>query len=146
MNAVRGSRDPAGDIGLAADVVVPDPVRGVVVFAHGCGSSRHSSRNQYVAHQLQAAGFATVLAELLTIREERIDARTGALRFDIGLLATRVTALTDWLTAHQPTAGLDVGLFAPLGRCGRVSRWSPRPGRRRAVGGSPAHPPDRRWA
>ena len=96
---------------LEADVVIPAQLQGVVLFAHGSGSSRHSPRNQYVAHELQIAGFATVLADLLTVEEERIDALTAALRFDIGLLATRVAALTDWLVAYRSTAGQPVGLF-----------------------------------
>src|SRR3979411_3044605 len=95
----------------AAHVVVPESPRGVVLFAHGSGSSRHSPRNRYVAGELQRAGLATVLADLLTPGEEQLDARTGELRFDIGLLATRLVALTDWVTGHEATAGLAVGLF-----------------------------------
>ena len=96
---------------LDADIAMPDAAAGAVLFAHGSGSSRHSPRNRYVAEELQNAGLATVLADLLTPEEERTDARTGALRFDIDLLATRVTALIDWLVEHEPTAGLGVGLF-----------------------------------
>jgi dienelactone hydrolase len=105
---------PAGGVVLAADVAVPDTARGVVLFAHGSGSSRHSPRNRYVAHELQRAGLATVLADLLTAEEERREARTGHLRFDIGLLAARLVALTDWLAgadADARLAGLAVGLF-----------------------------------
>jgi putative phosphoribosyl transferase len=83
----------------------------VVLFAHGSGSSRRSPRNRYVAGELQNSGLATVLADLLTEEEGRLDARTGHLRFDIRLLATRVIALIDWLSEHEPTAGLPVGLF-----------------------------------
>jgi dienelactone hydrolase len=100
-----------GAVVLQADVGVPEPTRGVVLFVHGSGSSRHSPRNQFVAGELQTAGFATVLADLLTVEEERIDARTGALRFDIELLAARVTALTDWLADYRPTTGQPCGLF-----------------------------------
>jgi pimeloyl-ACP methyl ester carboxylesterase len=82
-----------------------------VIFAHGSGSSRHSTRNRYVAAELNAAGLATVLADLLTPAEEQTDARTGHLRFDIDRLARRVTFLTDWLANRQPTAGLPIGLF-----------------------------------
>ena len=96
---------------LNADLVVPESAKGVVLFAHGSGSGRHSPRNRYVASELQRAGLATMLADLLTIEEERVDARTGQLRFDIGLLATRVIALTDWVTGHDRTTGLPVGLF-----------------------------------
>jgi putative phosphoribosyl transferase len=112
MHAVHQSlRIPAAGVTLEADVAVPDPASGVVLFAHGSGSSRHSPRNRYVAGELQRAGLATVLADLLTPEEERIDARTGALRFDIGLLAGRVAALTDWLVDQEHTADLGVGLF-----------------------------------
>jgi dienelactone hydrolase len=104
-------RIPAAGVVLEADIALPQEPRGVVLFAHGSGSSRHSPRNRYVAEQLQHAGLATVLADLLTAEEERIDALTAELRFDIGLLATRLAALTDWLTAQERTAGLGIGLF-----------------------------------
>jgi pimeloyl-ACP methyl ester carboxylesterase len=102
---------PAAGVGLEADVVVPASAAGLVVFVHGSGSSRHSPRNRYVAGELQAAGLATVLADLLNPSEEVEDARTGALRFDIGLLAARTAGMVDWLAAHGSTSGLDVGLF-----------------------------------
>jgi dienelactone hydrolase len=112
MNVVQdGLAIQAAGVALEADVVVPDPAYGVVLFAHGSGSSRHSPRNRYVAVELQRAGLATVLADLLTPEEEHLDARTGQLRFDIALLATRVIALTDWVTQHPQTADLPVGLF-----------------------------------
>ena len=112
MHAVRQSlRIPAAGVTLEADVVVPGSASGVVLFAHGSGSGRHSPRNRYVAGELQRAGLATVLADLLTPEEEQVDARTGALRFDIGLLAGRVAALTDWLVDQEQTADLGVGLF-----------------------------------
>jgi dienelactone hydrolase len=91
--------------------VVPEQAQGVVLFAHGSGSSRHSPRNRYVAEELQNAGLATVLADLLTPAEEQLDAQTAELRFDIGLLAARVAALTDWLVEQEPTEGLGIGLF-----------------------------------
>jgi putative phosphoribosyl transferase len=104
-------RVPVGDVALEADVVVPgDPV-GVVLFAHGSGSGRHSPRNRSVAGELQRAALATVLADLLTAEEEQADARTGVYRFDIGLLARRVVALTDWVGGQEATASLAVGLF-----------------------------------
>jgi putative phosphoribosyl transferase len=96
---------------LEADVVVPEPALGVVLFAHGSGSGRHSPRNRYVAGELQKAGLATVLADLLTPQEEQVDAQTGALRFDISLLGERLVALTDWLVTQERTADLGVGLF-----------------------------------
>jgi len=102
---------PAGSVVLDADLAVPEGAQGVVLFAHGSGSSRHSPRNRYVAGELQRAGWATVLADLLTPAEEQLDARTAELRFDIGRLAVRLVEVTDWLTAHGPTAGLSIGLF-----------------------------------
>jgi putative phosphoribosyl transferase len=107
----RSMEIPVAGVVLEADVVVPEHAQGVVLFAHGSGSSRHSPRNRYVAGELQNADLATVLADLLTPAEERVDLRTRELRFDIGLLASRVAALVDWLGGHDPTAGLPVGLF-----------------------------------
>ncbi|HET7518702.1 MAG TPA: dienelactone hydrolase family protein, partial [Actinomycetes bacterium] len=112
MSVVSQSLEiPTAGVALAADIVVPDPAVGVVLFAHGSGSGRHSPRNRAVAAELQSAGLATVLADLLTAEEEQADARTGALRFDIGLLARRVAALTDWLVDQEQTADLGIGLF-----------------------------------
>src|SRR5258707_7568106 len=112
MNLVeRSLQIRAGGVALDADLVVPERAGGAVLFAHGSGSSRHSPRNRYVAGELQRAGLATVLADVLTAAEEQFDAWTGQLRFDIGMLALRVTALTDWLAGHRPTAGLPAGLF-----------------------------------
>jgi pimeloyl-ACP methyl ester carboxylesterase len=88
----------------------------VVAFAHGAGSSRHSPRNQYVAGELAATGLGTVLADLLTPDEEEADSRTGRLRFDIDLLATRMTGLVDWLATDPGNAGLDAGM--PVGLFG----------------------------
>ncbi len=119
---------PAGAVMLDADLVVPERASGVVLFAHGSGSSRHSPRNRYVAAELQRAGLATALADLLTQAEEQLDARTGLLRFDIGLLASRLTALTDWLAGQPPAAGLPVGLFgASPGRVAAVVSRGGRP-------------------
>jgi putative phosphoribosyl transferase len=112
MNPVHQSLEitAAGAV-LEADVVVPEPARALVLFAHGSGSGRHSPRNRRVAGELQGAGLATVLADLLTPQEEQVDARTGALRFDIGLLSERVAALIDWLVGQERFADLGVGLF-----------------------------------
>jgi pimeloyl-ACP methyl ester carboxylesterase len=107
----RSIQVPASGVLLDADLAVPDPPSGTALFAHGSGSSRHSPRNRYVAAELQASGLATVLADLLTPAEEQIDAPTGQFRFDIDLLALRVTSLTDWAAGHRPTAGLPIGLF-----------------------------------
>jgi putative phosphoribosyl transferase len=112
MDVIEQSpRIPAAGVELDAEVVIPQPAQGVVLFAHGSGSGRHSPRNTYVAGELQDAGLATVLVDLLTLAEERADAATARLRFDIGLLADRLTALCDWLVARDVTAGLRIGLF-----------------------------------
>jgi dienelactone hydrolase len=104
-------RVPAGAATLEGDLRVPAGARGVVLFAHGSGSSRHSPRNRYVAQVLGEAGLATLLIDLLTPQEEAVDLRTAHLRFAIGLLAERLVAATDWL-AHQPTTrALRVGYF-----------------------------------
>jgi pimeloyl-ACP methyl ester carboxylesterase len=107
----------------------PGPATGDVLFVHGSGSSRHSPRDRYVAGELQASGLATVLADLLTPAEEQLDARTGRLRFDVGLLAARVMALTDWVVEYRPTAGLPVGLFgASTGAVAALVAAAQRPG------------------
>jgi putative phosphoribosyl transferase len=142
MNAVRQSLwVRAEGVTLPADLVVPEPASGVVLFAHGSGSSRHSPRNRHVAGELERAGLATVLADLLTPEEEQADARTGALRFDIDLLARRVTALTDWLAEQEKTAGLGIGLFgASTGAAAALAAATARPAAVEAVvsrGGRP---------
>lgn len=104
-------RVAAGGVELEGNLAVPAGARGVVLFAHGSGSSRHSPRNRYVAGVLQEAGLATLLIDLLTAAEEALDMRTGHLRFDIGLLAERVEGATDWLNGNPDTRGLKVGLF-----------------------------------
>lgn len=117
MNGERRTvRIPAGGVELDAEVVPPTDGHAVVAFAHGAGSSRHSPRNQYVAGELAATGLGTVLADLLTPDEEEADSRTGRLRFDIDLLATRMTGLVDWLATDPGNAGLDAGL--PVGLFG----------------------------
>lgn len=96
---------------IEGDLAVPAGVRGIVVFAHGSGSSRHSSRNKHVASALQASGFGTLLFDLLTAAEEREDERTRALRFDIGLLAGRLVAVTAALAQEAGAAQLPIGYF-----------------------------------
>jgi putative phosphoribosyl transferase len=142
MNALQQSlRIPAAGVALDADMVVPQAARGLVLFAHGSGSSRHSSRNRHVAGELQAAGLATVLADLLTPEEERLDLRTGALRFDIDRLSGRVTALADWLVEQERLADLGVGLFgASTGAAAALVAAAARPAAVEAVvsrGGRP---------
>jgi putative phosphoribosyl transferase len=96
---------------LWADLVVPDQPGGVIIFAHGTGSSRHSPRNQSVAAHLQARCFATLLVDLLTFDEEAIDARTGQLRFSIDLLAGRLLAAAAFVHDADETAHLPIGYF-----------------------------------
>jgi len=97
--------------GLEGDLVIPEKATAVIAFAHGSGSSRHSPRNQYVARVLQQGGLATLLFDLLTAEEERIDVRTAQLRFDIGLLARRLSEATAWLKKDADTRDLLVGYF-----------------------------------
>jgi putative phosphoribosyl transferase len=96
---------------IDGDLVVPDAARGVVLFAHGSGSSRHSARNRYVAQELNAARLATLLIDLLTSEEEDVDVRTRRLRFDIPLLARRLLHSVDWLRTERSTAALRIGCF-----------------------------------
>ena len=98
-------------IALNGDLAVPTACRGVVVFAHGSGSGRHSPRNRAVAASLQQAGFATLLMDLLTADEEATDRHTAHLRFDIELLARRLDAATDWLAKQPGTSSLCIGYF-----------------------------------
>jgi dienelactone hydrolase len=132
---------PAGSVVLQGDLSGPVGARGAVLFAHGSGSSRHSPRNRHVAAKLRAAGFATLLADLLTEEEEIAEAGTGALRFDIGLLARRLASAIDWLGARPGTRALPVGLFgASTGGGAALVAATARPVRVRAVvsrGGRP---------
>ncbi|WP_169950037.1 dienelactone hydrolase family protein [Microbispora sp. H11081] len=122
-------RIPLAGVVLDADVAVPADARGAVLFAHGSGSGRHSPRNRYVAAELRRAGLATVLADLLTVEEEREDAFTGHLRFDIGLLAERVGGLADRLPDDELVGGLPVGLFgASTGAAAALVAAAARPG------------------
>jgi putative phosphoribosyl transferase len=102
---------PVGDVELRGDLTIPDGARGIVLFAHGSGSSRLSRRNQFVARQLNEGGLATLLFDLLTPAEEQEDALRGHLRFDIGLLAGRLIAATDEIRGHSDTRRLRVGYF-----------------------------------
>ena len=102
---------PAGATVLHADLGIPARPRGVVLFAHGSGSSRHSPRNRAVAEALQTAHFATLLLDLLTVKEERLDASTGALRFDIPFLAARLVVATQWIRKQPALARLPIGYF-----------------------------------
>lgn len=133
---------PAGDgARLPGNLAVPDRAPGVVVFAHGSGSSRHSPRNRAVADALHGAGLATLLFDLLTAEEEQRDALTGELRFDVDLLAARLTATVDWLVAEHAELATGLGLFgASTGAAAALQTAAERPEPVRAVvsrGGRP---------
>ena len=96
---------------LGATLGMPPIVHGAVIFAHGSGSSRHSERNRFVARALHERGFATLLMDLLTVEEERVDEVTRELRFDIALLASRLAEATDWAEGQPSLADLPVGYF-----------------------------------
>jgi putative phosphoribosyl transferase len=104
-------RIQAGAVTLEGDLQVPDQATGLVLFAHGSGSSRHSPRNRFVAHELQTAGLATLLLDLLTPEEEAVDQHTGHLRFDIELLVGRLVAATQWAAVDPATQSLTIGYF-----------------------------------
>ncbi|HEY9443906.1 MAG TPA: alpha/beta fold hydrolase [Gemmatimonadales bacterium] len=102
---------PARAAGLAGDLTLPRAARGLVIFAHGSGSSRLSPRNRMVARTLQDAGFGTLLFDLLTPQEEAVDAVSGQLRFDILFLAGRLEAVTEWVAAQTFAQPLALGYF-----------------------------------
>jgi putative phosphoribosyl transferase len=109
--ATRAVRVPVGGAALEGDLTVPDEAVGVILFAHGSGSSRKSSRNRFVARELQQAGLATLLMDLLTVEEEASDSVTGHLRFDIPFLANRLGLATDWVKQQPEASQLAVGYF-----------------------------------
>src|SRR6266581_320884 len=101
----------SGTVILQGDLSIPAGAQGVVLFAHGSGSSRHSPRNQFVARTIREAGVGTLLFDLLTQEEETVDLRTRHLRFDIGLLAERLVDATNWIKRGPHTSHLRVGYF-----------------------------------
>ncbi|GAA0917413.1 MULTISPECIES: dienelactone hydrolase family protein [Streptomyces violaceusniger group] len=135
------ARIAADDAMLVGELALPEQPIGVVAFAHGSGSSRHSPRNRAVARVLQDADLATLLFDLLTEAEERVDAITAELRFDIPLLGRRLGAAMNWLDEHPATSGLPVGLFgASTGAAAALTAAAERPERVAAVvsrGGRP---------
>ena len=137
----RPARIPLGQITLDGDLAVPVGARGMIIFAHGSGSGRHSPRNRAVARTLREHGLGTLLLDLLTAEEEAIDVRTAHLRFDIGLLADRLARVTDWLAWESATAHLAVGYFgASTGGGAALVAAAARPSAVRAVvsrGGRP---------
>ncbi len=104
-------RVPIGRQWLDGDLGIPAQPHGIVLFAHGSGSSRHSLRNQFVARTIERHGLATLLIDLLTPAEDAVDERTAQYRFDIEMLATRLVAIVDWLRGRDETTFLSVGLF-----------------------------------
>ncbi|MGZ5295215.1 MAG: dienelactone hydrolase family protein [Actinomycetota bacterium] len=134
-DAVAGRGEIVGDLRL------PTGARGLVIFAHGSGSSRHSPRNRMVATSLNEAGFATLLFDLLTAAEERVDDRTRELRFDIRLLAERLLAAADAVVERPDTFGLPLGTFgASTGAAAALVAAAARPAEVRAIvsrGGRP---------
>jgi dienelactone hydrolase len=147
VSTLQAIRVPAGGVELDGDLTLPERAAGVVLFAHGSGSSRHSIRNRYVAEILNDAGLATLLLDLLTPEEESVDDRTAHLRFDIELLAARLVAAADWPGAggdkqsagrllrreHRRRRRSRAGRPTPgRGRCRRLP-WRPARSRRRST-------------
>ena len=138
---LRDVRVQAEGATLEGNLTIPPGARGIVVFAHGSGSSRFSPRNRYVAGILNDGGLATLLTDLLTAEEHAVDERTRALRFDIGLLARRLTGVVDWVASRPETEALRIGLFgASTGAAAALICAADRPERIAAVvsrGGRP---------
>ena len=130
---------PGGQLGGL--LTVPPGAKGIVLFAHGSGSSRHSPRNRQVAEMLREAGLATLLMDLLTRDEDAIDQYTREFRFNIDLLGDRVTDVTDWVARNPGTRDLPIGLFgASTGAAAALRAAAARPGLVRVVvsrGGRP---------
>ena len=104
-------RIETGSVLLEGNLSLPEGARGIVLFAHGSGSSRLSPRNRHVAKLLNQARLATLLVDLLSPEEEAVDLRTAQLRFNIGLLAERLVGITDWLVEQPDTRPLRIGYF-----------------------------------
>ncbi|MCO6509467.1 MAG: dienelactone hydrolase family protein [Aridibacter famidurans] len=102
----------AGDAVLEGNLKVPESAKGIVLFAHGSGRSRHSPRNKYVAQIIREHGLGTLLFDLLTADEERVDRATRHLRFDISLLASRLKAAARWVQNRELTKHLSLGFFS----------------------------------
>jgi dienelactone hydrolase len=146
MNTPRSSQPvsidlPSEGVSLAGDLTLPEGARGLVIFAHGSGSSRHSPRNQAVAGVLVSSGLGTLLLDLLTPQEEQQDRVAAALRFDIALLCRRLVGAIDWVEHHPKLKALPIGLFgASTGAAGALCAAAQRSSIVRAVvsrGGRP---------
>lgn len=131
----------AGRVVLDGDLTVPDQALGIVIFAHGSGSGRKSPRNRIVAEWLNDAGLATLLFDLLTAEEDQIDRWTREYRFDIPRLGERLTGAVDWVSGHDATSDLPIGLFgASTGAAAALIAAAQRPEKVKAVvsrGGRP---------
>ncbi len=132
---------PAAEVVLEGDLSLPAAPRGIVLFAHGSGSSRHSPRNRYVAEVLNERSLGPLLVDLLTTGEEKADQFTGYLRFDIQLLTRRLVTITDWLAKLPQSRGCGIGLFgASTGAAAALMAAAERPHSVKAVvsrGGRP---------
>src|SRR5437764_6583280 len=130
-----------GRVDLNGDLTIPEKSLGIVVFAHGSGSGRKSSRNRMVAELLNDARLATLLFDLLTPQEEKVDMWTREYRFDIPRLGDRLTLAVDWVSGYQATDELPIGLFgASTGAAAALIAAAARPANVRAVvsrGGRP---------
>jgi putative phosphoribosyl transferase len=139
--AERSLEIVAANVELCGDLVIPENPVGLVIFAHGSGSSRFSTRNRYVAEVLQQAGLSTLLFDLLTAEEEQVDAVTREYRFDIPRLSERLVGVIDWVTQDSDLGKLPIGLFgASTGSAAALIAAAQRPGRIAAVvsrGGRP---------
>jgi len=126
---------------LEGNLVIPQKARGIVIFAHGSGSSRNSPRNKFVAGVMQEAGLATLLFDLLIMKEEQIDNVTAQLRFDIEFLSRRLVGAVDWVARNKDTSQMNIGLFgASTGAAAALVAAAERPDKVKAVvsrGGRP---------
>ncbi len=126
---------------LEGNLTIPKKARGIVVFAHGSGSSRNSPRNRFVAGVMQEAGLATLLFDLLIAKEEQIDNVTAQLRFDIDFLSRRLVGAVDWVSKNKDTSDMNIGLFgASTGAAAALVAAAERSGKVKAVvsrGGRP---------
>ena len=112
MNTVKTEVSiPVGDSAIHGDLTLVQNAKGLIIFAHGSGSSRFSTRNQFVAHELNSANFSTFLFDLLTPQEDRVDEDTREFRFDIPLLADRLILVTNWIQKQKNTSHLSIGYF-----------------------------------
>jgi putative phosphoribosyl transferase len=132
---------PAGGVTLDADTFLPENAAGLVIFAHGSGSSRHSPRNRHVSELLNTGGLATMLVDLLTLAEEASDRHTGDFRFDVAMLGSRLREITEWVGEQTPLRDLKRGYFgASTGAAAALIAASARPDLARAIvsrGGRP---------